>query len=130
MAIQGHPHGRTSPFPTLNGIEGRISDFITSTRGDYVSPLTIRHLVGVVHAQTGMERYQFIQYPGGRYELKVQLDPVISGTALEVLEAGVVRDLVPLLGPGAEFKVQRADNIQEGLSGKFRYVINYDQPQK
>jgi len=130
MAIQGRPHGRTSPFPTLNGIEGRISDFITSTRGDYVSPLTIRHLVGVVHAQTGMERYQFIQYPGGRYELKVQLDPVISGTALEVLEAGVVRDLVPLLGPGAEFKVQRADNIQEGLSGKFRYVINYDQPQK
>ena len=130
MAIQGRPHGRTSPFPTLYGIEGRISDFITSTRGDYVSPLTIRHLVGVVHAQSGMERYQFIQYPEGRYELKVQLDPVISWTALEVLERGVVKDLVPLLGPGAEFKVQRADNIQEGSSGKFRYVINYDQPQK
>jgi len=130
MAIQGRPHGRTSPFPTLNGIEGRISDFITSTRGDYVSPLTIRHLIGVVHAQTGMERYQFIQYPGGRYELKVQLDPVISGTALEVLERGVVKDLVPLLGQGAEFKVQRTEDIQEGLSGKFRYVINYDQPQK
>jgi len=130
MAIQGRPHGRTSPFPTLNGIEGRISDFITSTRGDYVSPLTIRHLVGVVHAQTGMERYQFIQYPGGRYELKVQFDPVISGTALEVLKRGVVKDLVPLLGPGAEFKVQRDENIQEGSSGKFRYVINYDQPQK
>ena len=130
MAIQGRPHGRTSPFPNLYGIEGRISDFITSTRGDYVSPVTIRHLVGVVHAQSGMERYQFIQYPGGRYELKVQLDPVISGTALEVLERGVVKDLVPLLGPGAEFKVQRADNIQEGSSGKFRYVINCDQPQK
>jgi phenylacetate-CoA ligase len=130
MAIQGRPHGHTSPFPTLYGIEGRISDFITSTRGDYVSPLTIRHLVGVVHAQSGMERYQFIQYPGGRYELKVQLDPVISGTALEALKRGVVKDLVPLLGPGAEFKVQRADNIQEGSSGKFRYVINCDQPQK
>jgi phenylacetate-CoA ligase len=130
MAIQGRPHGRTSPFPTLDGIEGRISDFITSTLGDYVSPVTIRHLVGVVHAQLGMERYQFIQYPGGRYELKVQLDPVMSGNALEMLEMGIVKDLLPLLGPGAEFKVQRADNIQEGSSGKFRYVINCDQPQK
>lgn len=130
MAIQGRPHGRTSPFPTLDGIEGRISDFITSTLGDYVSPVTIRHLVGVVHAQSGMERYQFIQYPGGRYELKVQLDPVMSGNALEMLERGIVKDLLPLLGPGAEFKVQRADNIQEGSSGKFRYVINCDQLQK
>jgi len=130
MAIQGRPHGRTSPFPTLDGIEGRISDFITSTLGDYVSPVTIRHLVGVVHAQLGMERYQFIQYPGGRYELKVQLDPVMSGNAFEMLERGIVKDLLPLLGPGAEFKVQRADNIQEGSSGKFRYVINCDQLQK
>jgi len=130
MAVQGRPHGRTSPFPTLQGIEGRISDFITSTRGDYVSPVMIRHLVGVVHGHPGLEGYQFIQYPGGRYELKVQLDPVLGAPALKGLHEGMVRDLVPLLGPDANFQVQRVDRLLKGSSGKFRYVVNYDQQEK
>jgi len=130
MAVQGRLYGRTSPFPTLQSIEGRISDFITSTHGDYVSPVMIRHLVGVVHGRPGLEKFQFVQYPGGRYELKVQLDPVISASALQGLHEGMARDLVPLLGPGAKFQLQRADNLQVGTSGKFRYVVNYDHQER
>jgi phenylacetate-CoA ligase len=130
MAVQGRPHGRTSPFPTLQGIEGRLSDFIASTRGDYISPVMIRHLVGVVHGRPGLEKYQFIQYPGGRYKLKVQLDPVISASALQGLHDGMAKDLVPLLGPGADFQIHRVDNLEVEASGKFRYVLNYDLVEK
>lgn len=130
MAIQGRPHGRTTPFPTLKAIEGRISDFITSTRGDYVSPLIICHLVGVVHNQTGLERYQLIQIQGGIYELRVKFDSVMGAPALKALEDGLAKDLVPLLGPGAVFRVKRVDDFQTGPSGKFRHVINYDHWEK
>jgi len=126
MAIQGRPHGRTSPFPTLLGIEGRISDFITSTRGDYVSPVMIRHLIGVIHGHLALEKYQFVQYPGGRYVLQVQLDSALGNSFLEGLRAGLHRDLVPALGPGASFEVTRTDKLEAGEAGKFRYVLNYD----
>ncbi len=126
MAVQGRPQGRTSPFPTLLGIEGRISDFITSTRGDYVSPVMIRHLIGVVHGHLALEKYQFVQYPGGRYVLQVQLDSALGDAVLENLRAGLQRDLVPVLGPGASFEVTRTEKLGAREAGKFRYVLNYD----
>jgi len=125
MAIQGQPHGRTSPFPTLKGIEGRISDFITSTKGDYVSPVLIRHLVGVVHNHPAMEKFQFLQYPGGRYELKLQMDPGLSSVSFACLPQGLERDLLSVLGPDARLEISRADYLRPAPGGKFRYVVKY-----
>jgi len=125
MAVQGRAEARTSPFPTLLGIEGRISDFITSTQGDFVSPVVIRHLVGVVHGHPALEKYQFIQYPDARYELKIQLDPVIGTSTLKDLHQGLIRDLLPILGPAARFEVSRTEKLEPAAGGKFRYVINH-----
>jgi len=125
MAIQGRPQGRTSPFPTLQGIEGRISDFITSTKGDYVSPVLIRHLVGVVHGHPAMEKFQFIQYPGNRYELKLLVDPALSSASFSGLPQGLKGDLLSVLGQDARLEISRADQLAPTPGGKFRYVINY-----
>jgi len=124
VAVQGRPQGRTSPFPTLLGIEGRISDFITNTSGEYVSPVTIRHLLGVVHTHPSLERFQFIQMAGSRYELRLQMDSVLGDAALQNHQKGLVKDLLSILGPHADLTVSRKLDLEEGSSGKFRYVVN------
>lgn len=124
MAIQGRPEGRTSPFPTLSAIEGRISDFVVSTRGDYVSPVMIRHLIGVVHGHESLEKYQFIQHPGGRYELRLQIDPAAGPEVLKKIQEGLRGDLSPVLGAGARLEIARFEKIWGEPGGKFRYVLN------
>jgi hypothetical protein len=73
-----------------------------------------------------LEKYQFVQYPGGRYVLQVQLDSALGDAVLENLRAGLQRDLVPVLGPGASFEVTRTEKLGAREAGKFRYVLNYD----
>ena len=125
MAIQGSVHGQTSPFPTLRSIEGRRSDFITSTSGDYISPVLIRHLVGVVHGSPALEKYQFLQFPEGRYELRLQLDSVVGDASLAEIRKGIAGDLMPLLGPSARLEISRVDRLDTTSGGKFRYVVNH-----
>lgn len=127
IAVQGRPQGRTTPFPTLLGIEGRISDFITSADGAYVSPVTIRHLVGVVHAHPSVEKFQFVQTGISKYELKLQIDSVLGDAVLQNLQEGMAKDLLPILGPDAQLAVVRKDNLEGTSSGKFRYVVNRSQ---
>ena len=115
-----------SPLPLLLRVEGRITERVTSTSGGYVSPVYIRHLIGVVHNPGSIARFQFVQESARRYGLTLQLDAVCGAAAFETMRGKIDADLRAVLGADAELTIARADRIPESASGKFLYIVRKD----
>ena len=113
-----------SPLPLLERVEGRISVFITSTGGAYVSPVFIRHLIGVVHNSGALEKFQFVQHAAAEYSLAMQMDVSCDEDAFRGTAARIRHDLEKVLGPEARLTVSRVADIPVSDSGKFLYVRN------
>ena len=113
-----------SPLPLLERVEGRISEIITAANGAYVSPVYIRHLIGVTHNPGALERFQFVQTGAAEYSLVLQLEAAFSDADFEVLAALIRRDLATVLGAAAQLNVTRVAEIPPSESGKFLYVRN------
>ena len=117
-----------SPLPLLERVEGRISEIITAANGAYVSPVFIRHLIGVVHNPGTIERFQFRQTGAAEYALLLQMDagapPDAAGLAVESMR----RDLLAVLGPDAHLEIDPAARLEEHPGGKFSYVQNLHRP--
>ena len=114
------PCGR--PFPLLKSIEGRRLEFLRATDGAYVSPVYIRHLIGVVHNPGAIRRFQLVQHTRDRFTLHVEAaggDAVLAGA-----RARIERDLAAVLGAAAQIEWRAVDRIPESASGKFLYVRN------
>lgn len=112
------------PFPLLDRVEGRQLEFLRSPRGDYVSPVYIRHLIGVVHNPGSIRCFQMIQETTTRYSLDLVLDSVVTPVEWARMVEKITRDLQAVLGAEAQLTIRRADAIAPSISGKFRYVIN------
>lgn len=111
------------PFPCFDRLEGRAMEFLQSTSGGYISPVYIRHLIGVVHPPVGLRRYQMEQTGPNVFVLRLEREP--GAPALSDDATGPLRrDLSAVLGDGAELSIQDVDRIPESASGKFQYVIN------
>jgi phenylacetate-CoA ligase len=113
-----------SPLPLLERVEGRISEVITSAAGTYVSPVFIRHVIGVTHNDGSIERFQFVQTGEFTYTLAMQVDAALAAGRFEETVASLRRDLEAVLGAGAKLDVERIAEIPPGESGKFQYVRN------
>ena len=113
-----------SPLPLLERVEGRISEIITAANGAYVSPVYIRHLVGVVHNPGALEKFQFTQTGATSYTLAMQMDTAFADDAFTEVAALVHRDLEKVLGPSADLVISRVADIPPSESGKFLYVRN------
>ncbi len=113
-----------SPLPLLERVEGRISEFITAADGAYVSPIFIRHLVGVVHNAGALGKFQFVQHGAADYSLAMQMDGSLSDDAFRETAARIRDDLGKVLGPGAQLAIDRVPDIPASGSGKFLYVRN------
>lgn len=111
------------PYPRLERLEGRSTEFLRSTSGGYVSPVYIRHVIGVVHPPAGLRRYQLEQTDARSFILRLELEPG-ARTDRPVDTADLQRDLLAVLGNDAVIQIQPADHIPESESGKFRYIIN------
>lgn len=111
-------------FPLLDRVEGRMSEIITAADGAYVSPVLIRHLVGVVHHAAAMERFQFAQIGASRYALSLQMDSAFSDPAFARLACELRRDFAAVLGDAAQIEVARVPEILPSASGKFLKVRN------
>ena len=118
-----------SPLPLLNRVEGRISEIITAADGAFVSPVYIRHLIGVVHNPGALEKFQFVQHGAADYSLAMQMDPEFPGAGFEGLAAVVRRDLAVVLGSNSQLDIDRAADIPPSESGKFLYVRNLHRSQ-
>lgn len=116
------PCGRS--FPRLGRLEGRQVDFLTSVTGGFVSPVFIRHTIGVVHGPRLIRRFQLVQEAAGRYDLAIQPEAGAPREALEALREPLLRDLREALGRDAAIALRFVERIEEADSGKFRYTIN------
>jgi phenylacetate-CoA ligase len=112
-----------SPLPLLERVEGRMSEVITAATGAYVSPVYIRHLIGVVHNLGALEKFQFVQAGAADYTLALQMDATFGTADFERLSAVIRRDLEAVLGAGAQLAISRVADIPPSASGKFLYVI-------
>jgi len=110
------------PFPCLDRLEGRTTDFLFSTGGGFISPVYIRHLVGVVHPPPGLRRFQLEQTGSSQFILRIEREhgsPAFDDSLLR-------RDLLRVVGEHATLDIVQLDRIPESASGKFRYTIRRD----
>lgn len=100
----------------LAKVEGRSNDFIYSTKGEMLSPVTI---------SVGMWKYNdliqwlFIQQEKGNYEMQLKtLNPPYAK------EDELVADLKSFVGEDANIQIVYVDDIPLLKSGKRKYVVN------
>ncbi len=116
------PCGR--PFPLLNRIEGRSTEFLQSTSGGFISPVFIRHLIGVVHPPPFLKNYQLEQVDTHQFILRLECEATAGSFDTTALR----RDLIKVLGNDAQLEILRVESIPLASSGKFQYVINRLRP--
>jgi phenylacetate-CoA ligase len=113
-----------SPFPILDRVEGRSSEFLKTGSGAYVSPLYIMHLVGVVHNPGFVRRFQLVQCEPTRFDLNLEVADDAPAGQLESLGGRLERDLGAVFGEACSVRARRVDVIPESSSGKFLYVVS------
>jgi len=112
------------PFPLLASIEGRTIEFLRSTNGGYISPVYIRHLIGVVHNPGLVRRYQLVQHSATEFILKLELENRTSRESHSKTIKLLERDLKAVLGSDANLHISEETEIPTTPSGKFLYTIN------
>lgn len=128
MSSGACPCGRG--FPVLERLEGRAVDFLLSGSGGFVSPVYIRHVVGVVHGPKLIRRFQFVQEDLNIFSLTIQPESGVKEYALQLIREPLLKDLRKVLGPQSEIAYIVTNHIPETAAGKFRYTINrYTPPQ-
>lgn len=112
------------PFPLLERLEGRILEFLTGTDGSFVTPVYIRHLIGVIHNPGCTRRFQLVQSSPIDYEVSMELERGVPDSVITRLFSSIRKDLTAVLGIGSNITVQRVSEIPSSASGKFLYTIN------
>ncbi len=107
--------GCGQPFSTIGDIQGRAIDSFTLPDGRVIHPYQILTSL-IAGADTWIRQYQLLQERRDRIVLRVI--PVDGRVSDQV--SRVERSVLPLLGPGVEFKVQLLDHIPLDPTGKFR----------
>jgi len=116
------------PFPLMHSIEGRSVEFLSSTDGGYVSPVYIRHLIGVVHNSGLIRKFQLVQHSRFDFELKLELDAGFTDDRQQETQRLLDRDLTAVLGREARIRQVQVAEIPCLSSGKFLYTINHYLP--
>ncbi len=114
------PCGR--PFPRLAALEGRAVEFLRAADGAYVSPVYIRHLIGVVHNPGVIRRFQLTQHDRTRFTLRVEAAGAEPARA--AARALIERDLRAVLGAALNLDWQEVATLPDPPQGKFLYTRN------
>lgn len=115
LGIMTHTsNGQKGKF--LAKIEGRSNDFLFSTKGDLLSPVTISVNMW---KYKDLKQYQFIQIGKTNYKILIVCDSYPYSKETEL-----TNDLKSLIGQEAEIQVFYVDDIPLLKSGKRKYVIN------
>ena len=112
------------PFPLLKTLEGRTVEFLQSTDGGHVSPVYIRHLIGVIHNPGTIKRFQLIQHSLADYELKLELEQNTSLQSNSNVLAEITKDLKAVFGTMAVIRIVEVPEIKPTASGKHIYTLN------
>ena len=110
------------PYPLLRAVEGRTGEFLRSMTGAYVSPVYIRHLVGVVHNPGVIRRFQLEQTSACEFVLRYELEAGVSEAAERKTLGLISKDLKAVLGAEACLQIEKQTEIVAAESGKFLYT--------
>lgn len=123
-ALNGNRCDCGRPFPLLEKLEGRRIEFLLSNDGGFVSPVYIRHLIGVVHNPGYIKRFQLIQNGLEEYDLLLEIEKETSDVSLKENFSVIIRDLKAVLGDKSRINLRRVSELMPTESGKFLYTIN------
>lgn len=110
------------PYPMLHCVEGRASEFLRSTDGGYVSPVYIRHLIGVVHNPGFIRRFQLEQMAPGMFALRYERTHDADGNGEPEAIRRIERDLRVVLGTDCRLEIMPVAEIETTRTGKFLYT--------
>lgn len=106
--------GRTTP--RLARVVGRQADTIRTAHGKLIHGEFFTH---VLYGAEGVREFQFVQESMNRYCLRVVADRIRPE-----FEAQWRKKIEPMLGEGAEFRVELVDSIPVLASGKRRFTLS------
>lgn len=112
------------PFPLLGQLEGRSVEFLQDVQGGYVSPVYIRHLIGVVHNPGLIRKFQLVQRTSTDFQLRIVPDGFVESPQFLSLVANLNRDLKAVLGQEANIEIVQQSDLDPSPSGKFLYTLN------
>lgn len=104
-----------SPYPRLERIFGRTSDFITTPDGERIHGEWFTHLF---YGRQDVKRFQV--YQPDRHRLEVRT----VGSASEADLADLLQTIRTRMGPGVEVTWERLDSIPSTVSGKRRFTVS------
>lgn len=100
----------------LAKVEGRSNDFIFSTKGEMLSPVSISVNMWKYN---DLIQWQFVQNDEKEYEFKLK-----SSTSPYLREQELIKDMKSIVGEDANISIVIVDEIPLLKSGKRKYVIN------
>jgi phenylacetate-CoA ligase len=112
----------------LHSLEGRRVEWLRGTDGNYVSPVFVRHLIGVVHNDGSVRRYQVIQESASSFRLLLEFENDTDKARIELISLSLKSALQSVFGPASDILVERVSNLNPSDSGKFLYCINRSSP--
>lgn len=111
------------PYPMLAKITGRSGASITTENGGIVSPEFFIHLIGVMHNDGSIGKFQVVQE--ALNQLVVRLVPT-PGADLSTWphRDELISNIRKAVGENCDVKIQFEDDIEPTATGKHLYTIN------
>ena len=116
LGIMSHVSSKGRKGTFITKVEGRSNDFIFSTTGEMLSPVTIS--VGMWKFND-LIQWRFVQNGKNEYEMQLK-----SATPQYAREAELLSDLRQCVGADANIRILYVDDIPLLKSGKRKYVVN------
>ena len=106
--------GRSSD--TIDSIEGRVFDLVSTTRGDILTPLDVDQIFQGVE---GLAAYRLVQ--DGRHDFEIEILAENDGE----IDLGIIEERCrDVLGADSEVDVRLTEEIRPEASNKFRFVYS------
>lgn len=103
---------------SIEKLSGRITDTIYCTNGDSLD--LFNSLPRLIHNNSSIKQFQFIQKSSDRYILKLS----IKDERIKLQESEIILEMKEILGDNAHITIEWTDEIPILNSGKRRVVIN------
>lgn len=122
----GEPCACGRGWPLLAEIGGRVSDLFWLPDGGSVSPIYLRHTVGVVLGGDWLRQYQLVQEALDQVTVRLALrEPVAQPREQHAQRlVDLTRSLRTVMGESCQVSFEFVDELPPSESGKQRYAIS------
>jgi len=105
-------------LPTIDGIEGRVADYVVTATGELISGISLTENFAVLIP--GLAQLQIVQETVHKFLFRIVKGPDWSAASVEM-----IRDKVhQRFGSTVEFELEFVEKILQEKSGKYRFCIS------